>query len=159
MVVTYLLILTGVVGYACWRGYQAEVWLGELSKSVGQLASDITKFDLRQASESRACRTMHDGVEQRLDGLDGEAESIDSRLVAVELQYERYVNSGLPDRMCQVERKQFEIIASLDTLAREFRDERFKTRLDPYEAAAKIGSLDGRLDKLERATKKPRGKK
>lgn len=152
MVVTYLLILTVVVGYACWRVYQLEVWVGELSKSVGQV-------DMLKKAESLACYTVHSEIEQRLDSLDGEAESIDKRVVDLELQCERYVNSGLPDRMCQVERKHFEIIASLDTLAREFRDERFKTRLDPYEAAAKIGSLDGRLDKLEKAAKNPRGKK
>lgn len=48
MVVTYLLILTGVVGYACWRGYQLEVWVGELSKSVGQLANIVTMVELEQ---------------------------------------------------------------------------------------------------------------
>lgn len=49
MVVTYLLILTGVVGYACWRGYQLEVWVGELSKSVGQLANSVTKVECKPA--------------------------------------------------------------------------------------------------------------
>ena len=48
MVVAYLLILTAVTGYACWRGYQLEVWVGELSKTVGQLANSVTKMDLRQ---------------------------------------------------------------------------------------------------------------
>lgn len=49
MVVTYLLILTAVTGYACWRGYQLEVWVGELSKSVGQLANSVTAVELAQA--------------------------------------------------------------------------------------------------------------
>ena len=46
MVLTCLLILTGAVGYACWRGYQLEVWVGELSKSVGQLASSVTEVEV-----------------------------------------------------------------------------------------------------------------
>lgn len=57
MVITYLLILTGVVGYACWRGYQLEVWVGELSKSVGQLANSVTRVEVEQ---ERAKGYAHD---------------------------------------------------------------------------------------------------
>jgi len=97
MVVTYLLILTVVVGYVCWRGYQLEVWVGELSESVGQLASSVTKVEL------------------------------------------------YPDRLQVLERRVW--------------DEQLKTKLDPFLVSANLGALSGRLDKLEKAAKKPRGKK
>ena len=97
MVVTYLLILTVVVGYVCWRGYQLEVWVGELSESVERLASSVTKVEL------------------------------------------------YPDRLQVLERKVW--------------DEQLKTKLDPFEVAAKIGALSGKVEKLEKAAKKPRGKK
>lgn len=45
MVLAYLLILTGVVGYACWRGYQLEVWAGELAQSVDHIASRATRLE------------------------------------------------------------------------------------------------------------------
>lgn len=61
MVVTYLLILTAVTCYACWRGYQLEVWVGELSKSVGQLAGEVTKVELgRELLDKRVNNAEYD---------------------------------------------------------------------------------------------------
>lgn len=104
MVVTYLLILTGVVGYACWRGYQAEVWLNELSKSVGQLANSVTAVELQDA---------------RIQRLNNEVGQVGKDLF----------------------------------------DYKLRLQLDPFEVAAKIGALSGKIEKLEKAAKKPRGKK
>lgn len=118
MVVTYLLILTGVVGYACWRGYQAEVWLNELSKSVGQLANSVTNVELEQVRAKEYADTTRD------------------------LAY------GTSDR-----------IIAMGPILEKLRLSAYSVTLDPYETVAKIGSLDGRLDKLEKAAKKPRGKK
>ena len=99
MIAAIILILTAVVVYACWRGYQLEVWVGELSKTAGQLASSVTRVEL------------------------------------------------YPDRLQVLERKVW--------------DEQLKTKLDPFLVSANLGALSGRLDKLEKATKKPakRGKK
>ncbi len=104
MVVTYLVILTAVTGYACWRGYQLEVWVGELSKTVGQLANNVALFDLQDA---------------RIQRLNNEVGQV----------------------------------------GKDLQEYKLRLQLDPFEVAAKIGALSGKVDKLERATKKPRGKK
>lgn len=118
MVVTYLLILTAVTGYACWRGYQLEVWVGELSKTAGQLASDVTRLELELVKAKGYAETTRD------------------------LAY------GTSDR-----------VIAIGPILEKLKLSAYSVTLDPYETAATIGALSGRLDKLEKAAKKPRGKK